>query len=228
MGYFFFLEKSLNRKVIGNHVTEERMDPSWKHPFTCVIAGPTGSGKTVWVSRFLAQIGLLMTPTPEEIIWCYGEWQPGYNKMRGVTFVEGLTKIEDWQGHRRRLVIIDDLMSETDDRVTKLFTKGSHHRDLSVMYIVQNLFGKNKEHRTITLNSHYMVVFKNPRDASQITHLAKQMYPGKLKYVQEAFKDATSKPHGYLLFDLRQETPDHLRLRTNIIPPERQVVYVHK
>ena len=204
------------------------MDPRWKHPFTCVVAGPTGSGKTVWVSGFLAQIGALMTPVPEEIVWCYGEWQPGYNKMKGVTFVEGLPKIEEWQGQRRRLVIIDDLMSETDDRVTKLFTKGSHHRDLSVMYIVQNLFGKNKEHRTITLNSHYMVVFKNPRDASQITHLAKQMYPGKLKYVQEAFKDATSKPHGYLLFDLRQETPDHLRLRTNIIPPEHQVVYVQK
>ena len=119
-------------------------------------------------------------------------------------------------------------MSETDDRVTKLFTKGSHHRNISVMYIVQNLFGKNKEQRTSSLNSHYLVVFKNPRDASQITHLAKQMYPGKLKYVQESFKDATSVPHGYLLLDLRQETPDHLRLRTDIFPPDHQVVYVQK
>ncbi|KAK7103579.1 hypothetical protein V1264_018449 [Littorina saxatilis] len=96
------------------------------------------------------------------------------------------------------------------------------------MYIVQNLFGKNKEQRTISLNSHYLVVFKNPRDASQITHLAKQMYPGKLKYVQEAFKDATSMPHGYLLFDLRQETPDQLRLRTKLFPPEHPVVYLQK
>ena len=204
------------------------MDPRWKHPFTCVIAGPTGSGKTVWVSRFLDRVSSLMTPIPEEIVWCYGEWQPGYRKMKGVTFVEGLPKMEEWDGQRRRLLVIDDLKSETNDRVTKLFTKGSHHRDLSVMYIVQNLFGKNKEQRTIALNSHYLIVFKNPRDASQVTHLAKQMYPGKSKYVQEAFKDATSKPHGYLLFDLRQETPDHLRLRTDIIPPDRQAVYVQK
>ncbi len=112
--------------------------------------------------------------------------------------------------------------------VTKLFTKGSHHRNMSIMYIVQNLFGKNKEQRTISLNSHYLVIFKNPRDASQITHLAKQMYPGKLKYVQEAYKDATSFSHGYLLLDLRQETPDHLRLRTSVFPLERQVVYVQK
>ena len=96
------------------------------------------------------------------------------------------------------------------------------------MYIVQNLFGKNKEQRTISLNSHYSVVFKNPRDASQVTHLAKQMYPGKTKYLQEAFKEATSIPHGYLLIDLRQETPDHLRLRTRVFPDQAQVVHVKK
>ena len=148
--------------------------------------------------------------------------------MEGVMFVEGLPNPEDWREDKRRLVIVDDLMSETNDRVTKLFTKGSHHRSLSVMYIVQNLFGKNKEQRTISLNSHYSVVFKNPRDASQVTHLAKQMYPGKTMYLQEAFKEATSIPHGYLLIDLRQETPDHLRLRTRVFPDQSQVAYVQK
>ena len=60
-----------------------------------------------------------------------------------------------------------------------------------MLYLVQNLFHKNKESRTISLNSQYMVVFKNPRDASQMSHLARQMYPGRVKFVQEAFKDAT-------------------------------------
>ena len=78
------------------------------------------------------------------------------------------------------------------------------------------------------MNSHYLVVLKNPRDASQVSHLAKQMYPGKTKYLQEAFKEATSIPHGYLLIDLRQETTDHLRLRTRIFPDQSQVVYVQK
>ena len=204
------------------------MDPRWKHPFTALIAGPTGSGKTCFVQKLINHLPEMTDPVPEEVIWCYGEWQTGYQHMRGVRFIEGLPEVEQWQGDKRRLVILDDLMAETDDRVTKLFTKGSHHRNLSVMFIVQNLFGKNKEQRTISLNSHYIVLFKNPRDASQITHLGKQMYPGKLKYIQESFKDATSVPHGYLLLDLRQETPDHLRLRSRIFPSEQQVVYIQK
>ena len=118
----------------------------------------------------------------------------------------------------RNLIVIDNLMAETDERVTTLFTKKSHHRNTSVLYLVQNLFHKNKESRTISLNSQYMVVFKNPRDASQMLHLARQMYPGRVKFVQEAFKDATSVPYGYLLVDLKQDTPEDMRLRTTIFP----------
>ena len=206
------------------------MDPRFKHPFTAVVAGPTKSGKTFFVELFIRNITQLMTPVPQEIVWCYGEWQPLYNNLirLGVVFIEGLPDIGDWDINIPRLCILDDLMSETNESVTKLFTKGSHHRNVSVIQIVQNLFGKNKEHRTISLNSHYLVVFKNPRDKSQVVHLGKQMFPGQGQYVNEAYKSATERPHGYLLFDLTQDTPDNLRLRTNIFPGEVQTVFVPK
>ena len=73
-----------------------------------------------------------------------------------------------------------------------------------------------------------MVLFKNPRDATQVVHLAKQMYPGRVKYMREAFADATSAPYGYLIVDLRQETFEYLRLRANIFPDETQYTYVPK
>ena len=57
----------------------------------------------------------------------------------------------------KHFIILDDLMDETDQRVASLFTKKSHHRNISVMYIVQNLFHRGKHHRTISLNAHYMV-----------------------------------------------------------------------
>ena len=87
---------------------------------------------------------------------------------------EGLPQSFDNDG-KRGLVVLDDLMAETDERVTNLFTKKSHHSNTSVIYLVQNLFSKNKESRTISLNSQYMIVFKNPRDVTQMTTLAKQM-----------------------------------------------------
>jgi hypothetical protein len=162
-----------------------------------------------------------MNPVPEKIIWIYGQWQSAYESLRsaGVIFKPGIDSLDDLtETNENRLVILDDVMHEADDRVTKLFTKGSHHANISVMFLVQNLFhGGNKEHRTISLNAQYVVVFKNPRDARQIEHLATQMYPGRVPFLREAFKDATDNtPHSYLLLDLKQDTPDALRVRTDL------------
>jgi len=118
----------------------------------------------------------------------------------------------------------DDLMNETDDSVANLFTKGSHHRNISVAFLVQNLFHKNKHIRTISLNAHYMVLFKNPRDASQFASLARQMYPNKSAFAVEAYKDATKD----LFVDLRPEQDQDLRLHTNVFPDETGYVYIPK
>ena len=119
-----------------------------------------------------------------------------------MRFEEGLPTAAMFES-TRNLIVKDDLMAETDEQVTTLFTKKSHHRNTSVLYLVQKLFPKNKESRTISLNSQYMVVFKYPRDATQMSHLARQMYPGRTKFVQEAFKEATALAYGYLLIDFR-------------------------
>lgn len=86
-------------------------------------------------------------------------------------------------------------MSEIDDSVTKLFMKDSRHYNVSVMIMVQNLFGKNKEQRTISLNCYYRIFFKN-RETPRRLFLVKQMYPGRTSYVQDSFKDATAAPLG--------------------------------
>ena len=80
----------------------------------------------------------------------------------------------------------------------------------------------------MSLNSHYIVLFKNARDATQVANLPRQMYPGKIAFMIEALKNATSAPYGYLLIDLKQETDDKLRLRTGILPRDVQYVYLRK
>ena len=124
---------------------------------------------------------------------------------------------------KRTLIVLEDLMLETDRSVSKLFTKGSYYRNVS-----QNLYSKNKDNRMISLNTHYLALFKNPRNASQIACLGRQMYSNDARYFYEAFEDATLQPHNYLLMDFKQSTPKECRLRASVFPDYGLAVYVKK
>ena len=122
--------------------------------------------------------------------------------------------------NKRNLIVLHDLMVQSgkDRRIADLFTKGSHHKNLSVIYIVQNIFHQGRETRDISLNTHYIVLFKSPRDKQQISTLARQIRPGRVQEFMNAFEEATSRPHGYLMLDLKPTTHDDQRLKTNVLP----------
>ena len=213
------------------------MDVRLQNPFSLLCVGPSGSGKTQWTKRLLEHGSEMMTQFPDRIVWCYSEYQPAYadilKQFPQIEFVEGIPPdVNDmFDPNVNNMIIIDDLMEQAagDKKVCNLFTKSCHHRNLSVIFILQNLFYQGKESRTISLNSHYMTIFRSVRDKSQIVHLAKQMYPGKTKFMQESYDDATKEPYGYLFVDLRPQTPDQLRLRTNIFPNDSpHYVYIPK
>jgi hypothetical protein len=74
--------------------------------------------------------------------------------------------------------------------------------------------------RNISLNAHYIVLFKPPRDKQQISMLARQINPGKVLEFMRSYEEATSRPHGYLMLDLKPITDDQQRLKTNVLPSE--------
>ena len=80
--------------------------------------------------------------------------------------------------NKRNLIVFDDQMIDAskDKQIVNLFTRGTHHRILSVIYIVQNRFQQGKGSHSISLNSHYLVLFENPRDKLQILTLPKEMH----------------------------------------------------
>lgn len=53
----------------------------FEHPFTCMVAGMTGSGKTAWVPSLLQQASEGIYLPSETIVWCDSQWQPAYTKM---------------------------------------------------------------------------------------------------------------------------------------------------
>ena len=199
-----------------------------QHPFTAIISGPTSSGKSYFTLKLIKDATEIISPPPEEIVWCYGIYQNEFANISNVRFVEGVPDMNDFDGSKRTLLIIDDLMHEADGRVAQIFTRGSHHRNISVLFLTQNLFHSTKHNRTMNLNSQYIIMFKNPRDVGQITYLGRQMFPRNGgQFLADAFKDATSKPYGYLFLDLKANTDEQLRVRTNILPSDTDPQYVY-
>jgi hypothetical protein len=114
------------------------------------------------------------------------------------------------------IVVLDDLMWESRSSMTvgNLFSRVAHHHQCFIIHITQNFFQAGKVTRSQSLNAHYLVLFKNPRDRQQILYLARQIYPRKENFVLSSFEDATQREYGYLLIDLNPNTSEELRLRT--------------
>ena len=108
----------------------------------------------------------------------------------------------------------------SNSMVSKLFTRGRSHLGCSLVLMLQNIFPRGMQSRTISINAKYQVLFRNPRDNLQITILARQLCPCNSKEFLEIYKRATSRPYGYLFCCFAQSCPDEIRYRTNILPNE--------
>ena len=86
------------------------------------------------------------SPSPGEDRWCYSQWQPAYTEMLvampHIEFVKGIPKALEQDSYfnvnTRNLIVFDDQMIDAskDKRIVNLFTRGSHHRNLSVIYFI--------------------------------------------------------------------------------------------
>ena len=148
-----------------------------------------------------------MTNPPERVVWFYGRHQPDLfcslaQEIPCIEFYEGLPmNIEVmFDRSKRNICIINDLMQSASGNqlVENLFTNG-RHLNLSIVFVSQNLFSTGKKCRTISVNSTFIMVFKNPRDQSQIHHLACQMFPSKPKFLHAAYEKEMKDPYQYIL-----------------------------
>lgn len=212
------------------------MDVCFQHPTNIQLSGPTSCGKTQFVHKLLRNVDELFSEKVQKIIYCYGEFQPRFLTMEreipNIQFIEGFPEniYSLFADQTPGILVIDDLMSESTnkDAMVNVITKGCHHHNISTIFLVQNLFPPGKHSRTISLNTHYFVTFKHPRDSLGVSILARQAFPNAVNYVMESFNDAVKEPYGYLLFDLHPSSPQEIRLRTSIFPEQQQVAYLKR
>ena len=106
--------------------------------------------------------------------------------------------------------------AKCDQRIADLVTKGSHHRNISIVYLTQNVFPQGKACRDIALKTQNLVLFNNPIDRQQVATLARRIYPSTSAMFMRRFEEATSQPYGYLVIDLKSSTSEQDRLQTDI------------
>ena len=186
---------------------------------TMCMAGPSHSGKTTFVMELLDRRNEVFDCTPNRVVWCFGIYQHALNSMleqKGYVLHSDIISTSEIQPYD--IIVLDDLFHEgkNSQDVTAMFTRAAHHKPCFIIFIMQNLFPPGKDSRTRSLNTHYLVVFKNPRDKSQVEFLARQILPRNPKTLIHIFEAATERPHSYLFLDLTQECPDRLRFRSHL------------
>ena len=208
-------------------------DIRFKSPSTFILAGASQCGKTSMTLNILRHGDILFEDgrCVQNVVYFYKEWQKSFNGAKNEGLVQQwVNELPSCESIRDRvtlfkdrggsIVVIDDFASQLNKDIIVIFSVLSHHLNVTVLLLTQNLFSKNPVFREISLNSTYIILFKNPRDASQITSYAKQFSPGKINYIIDSFREATKRPYSYLLFDHHQSTPDTIRVRSRFLPHE--------
>ena len=190
-----------------------------KAPSSILIVGPSGCGKTCFTeSLLLDHLEELFVSPPSTIHYCYRVWLDGFQDMKdsGVQFYEGIPetdRLKSWFP-KGGLLVLDDLMAEggEDKELLNLFTKHSHHPNITVLYLCQDMFPSGKYAKSISRNALYIVAFKNPRDQLGIRNLLLQAFPACWQGMMDVYQKVTKRPFGYMVLDLHPGSDDRKRV----------------
>ena len=158
-------------------------DLKFKHPFTCIMSGSNGSGKSSICIQFLKNLDTLCNEPSFDgcTLWCYSEKNAVPSQQlavvsKNISFRDGIPETFGNAEGEPCLIILHGLLNEVYSKeVCVLFTKDSHHRNISAILITRNLFHQGRYCRDFSPNAKYLVLLKNVRDKNQFTHLARHL-----------------------------------------------------
>ena len=184
-----------------------------------IIFGPTRIGKTEFMLEVIRQ--KLVYPFPENIFYMYNveqDFMKTWNRdeNQSIHFIKGLD-FQKLDTSKPSMLIVDDLiLSDKNKEIAEMFILGSHHKNISLFYITQNLFPNCPLFRLMSSNTHYFVLFNSQRHFRQITTLARQIFCGKdLNHITNAYIRSSKQPRSFILLSLAPDIPKELTVITD-------------
>lgn len=199
-------------------------------PFRALVSGVSGSGKSTFVAKLIANRDWMITPKVERVVYC-AKYRSSVPKsiINDVEFCEGLPTQEyfDNVSNLRTIIILDDLQEEafSSPIVVGAFQR-ARHTNCGLIILSQNLFPRNRRTRDVSLNCNLIVIFFNARDSSSILPLSRQLNPLQPLKLARIFFTYINSAYKYILCDLSATTDELLRYRTNIFDPKKCEVFV--
>ena len=194
-------------------------------------------GKTTFVLDLIRRRREIISEEMEQVIYLYTEHQSKFDEFKKENPEVEFTTDMDWiddeivTDEKKTLIIFDDKMidfsGKENDEICKWFTMKCHHRNTSVILLLQNAYAANL--RTVSINSMYLAYMNNPRDKTSVYSLGRQIYPGRPAFLPICYDRAVSRrPFGYLFFDFHQLTNNKYRVRSSLYPTPDCEIYVPK
>jgi hypothetical protein len=210
-------------------------------PKNMLVVGSTQSGKTQFVKRLLLNHENAFKQKVGLIIYCYGAWQPALEELQAalgnlISVRPDIPTNDELNSIRREGGVEDEIILVLDDKMTALKESAqgrsmvetvcvtAHHSRISCIITLQNVF-HNRVVREISLNCHFICLFRNNRSASQVRTLGSQILPGQLSYFMDSYARATAPLYGYLFIDLSPSSDKKLQLRTSVFKGEDMIIF---
>ena len=210
--------------ISAHEITDSKLEK----PFRLIVGGASGSGKTAFVKKLVDE-NHFSTPF-NKIVYCYPdylcdipaefdqivEYQPG---VCDLAYFAGLPK--------NSLIILDDMMSEcgNSEEIMKLFSVIARKRNLSVIFLVQNIYDKGKQFRSIRLNATGFVLFKFYAATDVTQRILRDL--GCNELIKKRHLDQIyAKKFAYIFIDVHPERhSDICTIRSNIFERNYDIFY---
>ena len=147
--------------------------------------------------------------------------------------------------NKNSLLVLDDMISSQNMQYfVNLFTVQARHRKMSVIFLSQMMFSGGKTGdglKGISHNADYLILQKTKRNVKGVATLFQQISPFNWQTMLNIYQEATGLGTGldvdeeedsknrysYLLYDMTQSCPDHLKFRSHLFDePGLVKVYV--